>query len=217
MVNVGCPKTKLPDYNMRTIVAIAGRIGAGKDAAADALQQTMAFMNVKLSDPLKHAASVMFGIPHECFCDNNLKDVPNQGLRGSTPRAVLQWLGTDVMQHGLMTSGLVPGIGCSFWACRLADTIDSMPSSKDRIVISDMRFQHELDFLRKRYGDQLFTIRIVRSGLSVVAEHESERSVDSLDIDLVIHNDSTLLDLHQKVLDVVKVHMEHQRMTDIEL
>lgn len=200
---------------MRTIVAIAGRSGAGKDAAADALQRIMAFKNVKLSGPLKQAATAMFGVPHDCFCDNDLKDVPLHALRGSTPRAVLQWLGTDVMQHGLITSGLLPGIGRGFWARRLADTIDTLPPSENRVVISDMRFQHELDFLRKRYGNQLLAIRIVRDlklectpDGAIELEHESERVVDALDVDLVVHNDGTLNGLHQAVISIATLHIE---------
>ena len=194
---------------MRTVIAISGRSGAGKDAAADALQRVLAFKNVKFAGPLKQAAAVLFGAPHECFCDNALKDVPHDALRGSTPRAVLQWLGTDVMQHGLIASGLVPGIGRGFWAHRLAEAIDALPPIDDRVVISDMRFQHELDFLRNRYGRHLLAIRVVRpSQPGRMQEHESEMSVDSLDIPLVLHNNGTLDDLHDEVLNLARLHMD---------
>lgn len=193
---------------MRTIIAISGRSGAGKDAAADALCRSLAFKNVKFAAPLKDAAATLFGIPHECFCDNLLKDQPHPALLGSTPRSALQWLGTDVMQHGLIASGLMPGIGRGFWANRLVEMIDHLPTSADRIVVSDMRFQHELDCLRKRYGHRLLAIRLVRPMQQAQHDHESEKCVDLLDVPIVIQNDKSLDEFQDAIVAIAKLHIE---------
>ena len=179
------------DMNMRTIVALAGRCGSGKDAAADAAARDLGFVNLKFAQPLKNAASVLFGLPPECFTDRELKDAPHSRLLGSTPRRVLQWLGTDVMQHGLVDAGIMPGVGRCFWAQRLADTIDALPAEVDRVVISDMRFPHELELLKQRFGG-ILSVRLERPSATGASEHESESAVDGMDVDVVLRNEGTL-------------------------
>ena len=201
----------MPRAPPRTVVALAGRCGAGKDAAADALARGLGFVNLKFAQPLKDVAALLFGLPAECFSDRALKDAPHAALRGSSPREVLQWLGTDVMQHGLQSAGLLPGVGRRFWAVRLADAIDALPAECDRVVISDMRFPHELELLRERFGDshpahRLVSVRLERgggssgSGSSAAADHESESAVDGMDVDAVLRNDGTLEQLEASVL-----------------
>ena len=205
----------------RTVVAVAGRSGAGKDAVADALARAMGFSNLKFAKPLKDAAGVLFGLPPQCFEDRALKDAPHDALRGSTPRAVLQWLGTDVMQHGLREAGLLPGVGRGFWARRLISAIDALPPSQDRVVVSDMRFPHELELLRERYGgsgggggsgDRFIALKVVRPhvgvgvgvGVGVDDAHESESAVDGIeDVDAVIRNVGTLLELEAEAVRLV--------------
>ncbi len=214
----------MPSTPPRTVIAFAGRCGAGKDASADALARRLGFVNVKFAQPLKDAAALLFGLPAECFSDRALKDAPHAALRGSSPRQVLQWLGTDVMQHGLQSAGLLPGIGRRFWAVRLADAIDALPAECGRVVVSDMRFPHELELLRERFGGthpahRLVAVRLERpagAGSSAAADHESESAVDGMDVDAVLRNDGTLEQLEASVLRLalertnVRTHQQEQ-------
>jgi hypothetical protein len=195
------------------VVALAGRSGAGKDAVADMLVRRLGpgFVNLKLSQPLKDAACALFGLPRACVEDAALKDTPHPALDGSTPRALLQWLGTDVMQHGLAGSGLVPSVGRGLFARRILEAIDALPPPTRGVVISDVRFQHELELLRERHP-ALLAIRIVRPGTfkrdhAHIHAHESERAVDSLALDpgslVELRNDGTLDQLEAAVARLV--------------
>lgn len=182
------------------IIALAGRRGSGKDTAAAALT---GYLEIKFASALKSAASVLFGLDPSFFCRNDLKDSPCNALNGSTPRAVLQWLGTDVMQHHLAASGLIPGIGRGFWASRIIDRIIQMPEGTP-IVISDMRFPHELQMLRDRFGSRVVSVRIMRPN-TVEDPHESEQVVDKLPVDYVIANTGSIEDLQKGINTLVRV------------
>jgi hypothetical protein len=67
---------------------------------------------------------------------------------------------------------------------------------KDRnYVVTDVRYLNEAEAIRKRGG---VIVRVERPGYGPVRHYEGEVHDDSL-WDIVIHNDGTLADLHQKV------------------
>ena len=190
------------------IVALLGHRGAGKDAIAEVLCREAGYVNVKFARPLKDALVGIFGLSPE-HVDGALKDVPHPHY-GVTPRTLMQWFGTEVMQHGL--SKIVPGAGRTFWADRLVQAVRALPGGPEgqKVVISDMRFPHEIDALKKAFGDRLVIIRVTRPGsfpetADALAEasdpclrHESETAVDAAasQTDLEITNDGSLEHLH---------------------
>jgi hypothetical protein len=56
------------------------------------------------------------------------------------------------------------------------------------VVISDVRFQHELDYIHSLRG---VVIKIVRD-TKIKSDHESENGIDSLVCDFLILNDDTI-------------------------
>ena len=178
-----------------TVVALCGSHGAGKDAIAAVLVREGGFVDLKFARPMKDAVRDLFSLTPD-HVDGALKDTvhPTWGI---TPRAMMQWFGTDVMQHSL--GQLVPSIGRHFWSDRLVCAVRNEVGG-NAVVISDMRFAHELDALRAEFGDRLVAIRVVRPdgttatsyGTVSDARHESELASSSLPVDLVITNDGTL-------------------------
>lgn len=169
------------------VVAICGTRGSGKDSIAAILSREAGFVNFKFARPLKDAIRGLFSLGAE-HVDGDLKDVVHPAW-GVTPRALMQWFGTEVMQHEL--AKMVPSIGRRFWADRLVSSLESFVSGAGRAVVTDMRFRHELDALREAFGDQLIAIRVERRQSDADA-HESETASASLDVDLVVANDGTL-------------------------
>lgn len=173
--------------NMRaSVVAICGTRGSGKDSVAAILSQEAGFVNHKLARPLKDAMRGLFSLD-AAHVDGELKDVVHPAW-GVTPRVLMQWFGTEVMQHELVK--VVPSVGRRFWADRL---VDSLTQEDAKAVVTDMRFQHELDALREAFGDRLVAIRVERFRRSGdVDSHESETASATLAVDLVVQNDGTL-------------------------
>ena len=179
---------------MVRVVALCGRRGAGKDALADAMSSRMAFVNLKFARPMKDALALLFGFGSEDL-DGQFKDVVHQTW-GVSPRTMMQWFGTDVMQHGLKS--ISPKVGRGFWAEKLIHEAHRvLEDPRNLIVISDMRFEHELCALEREFGDALVTVRVERADPERISqdEHESESTSAHLDVDIVVRNDGTLSDL----------------------
>ena len=97
--------------NMRaSVVAICGTRGSGKDSVAAILSQEAGFVNHKLARPLKDAMRGLFSLD-AAHVDGELKDVVHPAW-GVTPRVLMQWFGTEVMQHELVK--VVPSVGRRF-------------------------------------------------------------------------------------------------------
>lgn len=125
------------------IVAICGLKRSGKDTIADYLCAHHNFTKLKIASPLKDGLKCMFGFTDEQL-ETDLKDVVDERW-GVKPRKVMQFFGTEVMQYQLQS--LIPGIDRNFWIKRLVE--EHVKCTHHRIVISDLRFQHEYEMLKQ--------------------------------------------------------------------
>ena len=112
----------------------------------------------------------------------------------------MQFIGTDVLQFQL--DKLTPGIGRNIWVKSLIDDIDKNHDN-DNIVISDIRFIHEVKALKKRYGDQFLLVKVERN-VETNEYHVSEKEVEELIPDVLIENNDTMTSLYNKVEDLIK-------------
>jgi hypothetical protein len=201
------PSTDGNGMNVR-IVALCGVRGAGKDAIAEVLCRRAGYVNVKFAQPMKAIVRHLFDLSEE-HVEGGLKDTVHPGL-GVSPRVLMQWFGTDVMQHGL--AAVAPQVGRTFWSHKMRDLLhrvlhphepESQGSEPPRgIVISDMRFQHELDMLREHFGDRLTAVLVLRPSLAPADAHESECNVHRVGpVDLTLVNDGSMAALQQSAFD----------------
>ena len=182
-------------------VAVCGRLGSGKDSIADILCKHHGFVNHKFARPLKNAVRSLFELTPE-HVDGHLKDIVHDRWK-VTPRVLLQWFGTDVMQHGL--NAVSPGIGRTFWSDQLRSELLLRSDPAGRFVISDLRFPHELQMLKELFKERLITVRVDRKGKEKDDDHESEAGTSSLDADVEVYNYGTLDDLRSAIQPVLTV------------
>lgn len=93
--------------------------------------------------------------------------------------------------------------GVDFWVRRLEEEIDR---SKDKdIVISDVRHEEEVEFIKRRKG---LLVKVTRPiTLARNGNHISEFGLDSFDgWDCEIKNDGTLADLEKTIDSILKLH-----------
>ena len=127
------------------------------------------------------------------------------GKEESKPRELLQELGTDIIRKK---------IDNDFFVRRICEDIKVYSYYFDIITISDARFPNELEWPKKIF-ENVINIRIIRDGYDSVLtkteqKHLTEVALDEYNnYDYVIHNDGTLEDLKEKVLDVVRK-VEHE-------
>lgn len=177
------------------IVGFSGRAGAGKDTAADYLVQHYGFQRFAFADGLRAMLFALLDhahVDHAWVTEPTLKESVIPGL-GASYRQLAQTLGTEWARREL---------GDDFWL-RVADmTLGLQPYAgglsaplHDRIVISDVRFHNEVQWIRNRGG---CVIGINRS-TQTVRPHISERLIDSLEIWTSINNDGPLDKLYRQL------------------
>ena len=178
------------------LVAVCGAGRAGKDAVAARFSR-LGYAHLKFAAPLKRAVAELFGLP-ACDLETEAKDAPSERCGGATPREVLQWLGTEVLQRQLPRQ-LAPDLGRELLARRLWQRACDGPACRG-VVVSDLRFVHEHAYVRER-AQRLVVVRVerpagARMGVGGPAgAHESELDHARIPADFVIYNDASLEDL----------------------
>jgi dephospho-CoA kinase len=174
------------------IIALIGSKRSGKDTVASILHQ-YGYENWKFAARLKSVCKELFGLTHDEL-ETDLKDRVNEKW-GVTPRYLMQIVGTEIVQHTLPK--YVPSVSKEFWVKVMCDNIDENPSSQ--IIISDMRFIHEAEYIRNRYSNVLY-IKLIRPESAIKdSSHISEKEWQKITADEEIINGGTLFELKQKV------------------
>ena len=186
----------------RIIIGLTGRARAGKDTVAHCLVTHHGYTRVAFADKLKDAAYALNPIVSTGHTPIDYEQlqylVDEYGWetakdRYEDVRRILQALGTEA---GWQVHGK------NLWVNAAAATIDTLPAN-DPVVISDVRFQHEVDWIRSQGG---IIINVTRPHhddalAGATAAHLSE----ALDItpDMTLCNDGDLIDIRDTVNDVV--------------
>ena len=133
-----------------TIIGLVGNKGVGKDTVADYLVK-LNFHKIAFADVLKKSIKVLFNWSDEELNGSN-KEVIDETWNVA-PREILQLLGTeclrDIISPKIDTSITFNGVTreFSFHIKRLYLNMKKLLETTDNIVISDIRFQDELDFV----------------------------------------------------------------------
>lgn len=163
----------------RALIGIVGLAGSGKSTLARVIAERHGFQEESLAAPLKAVCAALFGwTEKQLFGPSHLRNEVDPRW-GFSPRKALQFIGTEVAR----------GLHEDVWVRALLDTL-SLPGAPRYVVVSDVRFQNEVDALRKAGGK---IVKISgRGGLQDAAAHASER-VDALTgIDFQIDNSSSV-------------------------
>lgn len=154
---------------MPRIIAICGAKRSGKDVLAEHLVRKYNYERIAFAEPLKHAIKTLFNFDDEQVgigedTGTGKKDALDERW-GITPRAALQFFGTEVMQEKIQE--LLPDIKRNFFANTLKNYIKTRMDANEgqRFVISDLRFLHEYEVLfsiPKIRKDDIAIIRVIR-------------------------------------------------------
>ena len=182
------------------------------------------------ADQLKNICSSIFGIPLSCFyfnkstawicvnkefeyteirpenvisCEDYYYNISNyknsETSYWMSLRDILVYVGTYMLQQDLNKQTFVNTI-----SNKIKNSYLQNPNLK-YVILTDVRFTHELDFVNKNHG---ITIKIVRNGINQL-ENIAEHDLDDEDgYDFIINNDGTYDDLFKKVWDLVHDNIE---------
>lgn len=171
----------------RHIIGLTGRAGCGKDTVADFLVETHGFIKLAFADPLRDGAKAMLGLTDEELSRRENKEALIEWL-GCSPRHVLQTLGTEWGRELIH-----PDLWLRITERRVERVLAMPPCQHiNGIVLSDVRFENEADWVR-RIGGTVWNINRPRAGLfGDSARHVSEQSLPIHEADLILHNTGDL-------------------------
>ena len=206
------------------IIGITGFIGSGKDTVANMLVEKGCTQD-SFAAPLKDLCASVFGWPRhllegDTVESRDFRETPDifwtrkTGIDNFTPRLALQLLGTDIMRTHFNQD-----IWLNSLEYRMRKNASNMP-----IVVSDARFQNELNLIRSMGGAILTVVRneqpewyetaVSANKGNVTAKytmntrfksvHASEWNWVGYDFDYVLDNNSTLEHLENQVSTVFR-------------
>ncbi len=191
------PRGALPN-----VIGLAGQAGAGKDTAALWFNER-GYATSRFSDPIKRMLNQAFNWTMEDWEDRSWKedkfidafDAVGYLRSETSPRSLAQWLGTEVVRNNFGNDAWV-----NLWRQRWHDT------GQPRVVVSDVRFDNEVDCIHKLGGIVLRVTRGYYSGKLVFHEnertdvvHDSERTGELRNIDHHIENNGSIQDLYEEL------------------
>lgn len=174
---------------MFPVIGFVGYAGSGKSEAAKRLIEKHGYVRERMAGPLKEMLRGLGLTDREL--DGDLKEKPCELLCGKTPREAMQLLGTEFGRQ--MIGG---DIWVSSWLRRAGVALSDGAAG---VVADDVRFPNEVGAIRSASG---LIIRVDRDGVDRRYRHASE-DIEKLDVDVIVHNDGTVEDLHGKIDDIL--------------
>ncbi|NIJ81176.1 hypothetical protein FHT10_002333 [Xanthomonas arboricola] len=166
------------------IVGISGKAGSGKDTLAGFLVEHQGFVRIALAEPLRRFVSDITGLSMEDLTAGPLKEAPLDWLGGTSPRRLMQTIGTEWGRDM---------IDESLWLKVAARRVEEARAfGAAGVVIPDVRFENEAMLVRELGGS---VVVVDRPGVASVADHTSERPLPSGLVDHTVVNSGTLAQL----------------------
>ena len=163
------------------LIGLTGRARSGKTTAAEYLAGTFMLEHYAFADPLRDGLMAIFNLDPSDF-EGDRKEQPLAWLPHS-PRQLMQSMGTEWARNTVH-----PDV----WVKLAEQNLDYIATALGAVigfVISDIRFENEADFVRRRGGT---VIHISRQNAEPVNAHVSEAGVKASDSDVYLRNDGSV-------------------------
>ena len=176
------------------LILLTGPIGSGKSEAEHILCEILQQKSESFADPLKKIALIFGFEHHEVYGTQQQKLVPNK-IWGVTGRTFCQQFGTEICRNTL--PDVIPEMK-NVWIQLMEEKI----KVNRNIIISDGRFEDEVELVRKYHGLVLKMNRPNRTKNIDESKHTSESQY--LDFDFEIDNVGTIEDLRMQLTNFIK-------------
>jgi hypothetical protein len=174
------------------ILGFCGAAGAGKDTVAQYIYEYAGPLGsarrLAFAEPMRDMLLAL-GIPEKYMYDRELKEQPVPGF-GRSYRQLAQTLGTE---WGRQLHGE------NFWVNALAARVAK--AKEDIILISDVRFPNEVEWLHRTGG---FLVKVHRPGVAAIEQHESEMHYHNFLPDIYLLNDAGKDNLKEEALRALR-------------
>ena len=204
------------------LIGLVGNAGSGKDTAGAYLRDKIPnTYSIPFAGALKDGCARFFGIPESYFYDGTLKEVKNN-FWGVSPREIAQFVGSELFRDAIAPLIKKYQVN-SFWVQRHAGYLSNVLKmelgvdedgdavfsgdfvSGDTVIIPDVRFQNEVDYILHNNGLIIDLDRDIATGEVGLPLHQSEAlnlvypDPDVIDSITFINNNGTLEELHEQL------------------
>lgn len=195
----------------KLIISISGFQSSGKDTIADYLQNKYGFYKYSFANKLKMIISIIFGWDKKKLegiekVDREWRETVDEwwskklNISNFTPRYAMLNIGTIFRDY----------FNKDIWVNSLEKEIDN--SDKNKIVISDCRFENEYNLIESYNGYKICVIRDLEKynyyckidNFSKTDIHESEYRWINFKYDYVIFNDGNIEKLYNNIDIILK-------------
>ncbi len=171
------------------VIGLTGVAGCGKDTAADTLREKHRFLKLSFAEPIYDMISIATRAPVDVLKTRAGKEVALDRV-GASPRLMMQKLGTEWGREMIS-----PELWIKNLDSRLSD-IDSRVGILG-LVISDVRFQNEVEYIHE-LGGEVWRIDRFDNSHAIPSNHASEKP--PLGVDGLIVNSGSLEQFQKLVL-----------------
>lgn len=166
------------------IIGLSGYARSGKDTAARILVEEFGFKRLAFADKIREFLL-------------EIDPILNDGYRLNHVVTEYSWdtaKDRDEVRRLLQETGLAARkmFGPDFWVEQAFASVDPT----DRVVVTDVRFPNEADYIRDLDG---YVWRINRDSVDAVNNHISEHALNGYTFDTIINNNSTVEDLNRAI------------------
>ena len=180
------------------LLGLMGTKGSGKTTGATYLVENYDFIDKSFAECLKRECKELFLFTDEqVFGTQEQKETPDPRWFGCSPRKALQYVGTDLLRNNLDT--IMPGLGKNIFThhFKLWYEAELKKNPNLRIVVSDVRFQNEIDFIQRLGG---VVIKIDRPGTLTNDMHPSELELQSItSYNYLVNNSGSLVEFYEHI------------------
>jgi dephospho-CoA kinase len=180
-----------------TIIGITGNKQHGKSTIANYLIDNFNYVELAFAKPLKDVCEILFDFDYEQLYGNK-KEIIDERWK-QTPRKLFEYIGTELFRKQI--GEVLPEVNGEFWIKIIENKINTIIKNNEnaKIVISDIRFQNELDFIKK-LNYNVHTIKVIRPEKLENYTHDSEKNIQEFNTEYVFMNNGTIEDLY-KIID----------------
>lgn len=175
------------------IIGILGEKKHGKDTIADFIVKKYNYEKHAFAKPLKEICRLIFGFTDEQLYEEQKDEIDSEW--NIKPRDAFQFIGTELFRNNMYK--LCPSIKRDVWVNVMKKKIEKNIKNNKNTIIADVRFQNEVDMIKKQKG---IIIKVFRDNVKSSDNHESENNIKNIkNFDYLITNDGTLQELYDKI------------------
>jgi hypothetical protein len=169
------------------IIGISGVKYSGKDTFGDYIVENYGFHKLSFARPIKDSLAAIFHFTPDQI-DGDLKEVVDE-YWGHSPRELLQKFGDELCRQELPR--ICSHITQDIWVKSLERKMEILKQQGvDKIVITDVRYPNELEFIKNKNGKVITVTRPNNIDNNGFKNHSSEKFAGKMDTEYHIVNDA---------------------------